>query len=184
MAMNVSYLRHVAPRLKVLGLCHSVYWTMVGLCELVDVPFEEVLLLVGGCQPPGLGAALGARRTGPLPAAGRTHRRGPGTAPAGPRRHVPAARLLPHRDQRAFQRVRPVVPAPPRRGRAPAAQRSASTSRSARRTSPSTSAFVPRSRKPTPSRSMPAPPNTPRRSSIRSRPAPCGSSPPTSSTTD
>ena len=42
MAMNVTYLKHVAPRLKVLGLCHSVYWTMVGLCELVDVPFDEV----------------------------------------------------------------------------------------------------------------------------------------------
>jgi alpha-galactosidase len=42
MAMNVTYLRHVAPRLKVLGLCHSVYWTMIGLCELVDVPFDEV----------------------------------------------------------------------------------------------------------------------------------------------
>jgi alpha-galactosidase len=42
MAMNITYLHHVAPRLKVLGLCHSVYWTMVGLCELVDVPFEEV----------------------------------------------------------------------------------------------------------------------------------------------
>jgi alpha-galactosidase len=42
MAMNVTYLRHVAPQLKVLGLCHSVHWTMVGLCELVDVPFDEV----------------------------------------------------------------------------------------------------------------------------------------------
>lgn len=42
MAMNVTYLHHVAPKLKVLGLCHSVYWTMVGLCELVDVPFDEV----------------------------------------------------------------------------------------------------------------------------------------------
>lgn len=42
MAMNVTYLRHVAPKLKVLGLCHSVYWTMRGLCELVDVPFDEV----------------------------------------------------------------------------------------------------------------------------------------------
>lgn len=42
MAMNVTYLHRVAPRLKVLGLCHSVYWTMVGLCELVDVPFDEV----------------------------------------------------------------------------------------------------------------------------------------------
>lgn len=42
MAMNVTFLHHVAPQLKVLGLCHSVYWTMVGLCELVDVPYEEV----------------------------------------------------------------------------------------------------------------------------------------------
>ena len=25
-----------------LGLCHSVYWTMVGLCELIDVPYDEV----------------------------------------------------------------------------------------------------------------------------------------------
>jgi alpha-galactosidase len=42
MAMNVTFLHHVGPRLKVLGLCHSVYWTMVGLCELVDVPYEDV----------------------------------------------------------------------------------------------------------------------------------------------
>jgi alpha-galactosidase len=42
MAMNVTFLRHVAPGLKVLGLCHSVYWTMAGLCELVDVPLDEV----------------------------------------------------------------------------------------------------------------------------------------------
>ncbi|WP_458319636.1 alpha-galactosidase [Mycolicibacterium brisbanense] len=42
MAMNVSFLHHVAPRLKVLGLCHSVYWTMVGLCELIDVPYDDV----------------------------------------------------------------------------------------------------------------------------------------------
>ena len=42
MAMNVTFLHRVAPKLKVLGLCHSVYWTMVGLCELVDVPYDEV----------------------------------------------------------------------------------------------------------------------------------------------
>ena len=42
MAMNVTFLHHVAPRLKVLGLCHSVYWTMVGLCELISVPYDEV----------------------------------------------------------------------------------------------------------------------------------------------
>jgi alpha-galactosidase len=42
MAMNVTFLHAVAPRLKVLGLCHSVYWTMDGLCELVGVPLDEV----------------------------------------------------------------------------------------------------------------------------------------------
>ena len=42
MAMNVSYLHAVAPRLKVLGLCHSVHWTMHDLCELVGVPLDEV----------------------------------------------------------------------------------------------------------------------------------------------
>ena len=42
MAMNVAYLAAVAPRLKVAGLCHSVYWTIRGLCEVIEVPFEEV----------------------------------------------------------------------------------------------------------------------------------------------
>jgi alpha-galactosidase len=42
MAMNITFLHHVAPGLKVLGLCHSVYWTMVGLCELIGVPYDEV----------------------------------------------------------------------------------------------------------------------------------------------
>jgi alpha-galactosidase len=42
MAMNVAYLAAVAPALKVVGLCHSVYWTVRGLCEVVDVPYEEV----------------------------------------------------------------------------------------------------------------------------------------------
>ena len=42
MAMNVTYLHAVAPGLKVLGLCHSVHWTVHDLCELVGVPLEEV----------------------------------------------------------------------------------------------------------------------------------------------
>jgi alpha-galactosidase len=41
MAMNVAYLAAVAPDLKVLGLCHSVYWTVHDLCELVGAPFDE-----------------------------------------------------------------------------------------------------------------------------------------------
>lgn len=42
MAMNVTFLHAVAPGLKVLGLCHSVHWTMHDLCELVGVPLDEV----------------------------------------------------------------------------------------------------------------------------------------------
>lgn len=42
MAMNVTYLAAVAPHLKVLGLCHSVYWTVRDLCDVVDVPYQEV----------------------------------------------------------------------------------------------------------------------------------------------
>lgn len=42
MAMNVTYLARLAPQVKVLGLCHSVYWTVQGLCQIVDVPFEDV----------------------------------------------------------------------------------------------------------------------------------------------
>jgi alpha-galactosidase len=42
MAMNVGYLSATFPDLKVLGLCHSVYWTIHDLSELVGVPFNEV----------------------------------------------------------------------------------------------------------------------------------------------
>ena len=42
MAMNVTFLHAVAPELKVLGLCHSVYWTLHDLCGLVGVPLDEV----------------------------------------------------------------------------------------------------------------------------------------------
>ena len=41
MAMNVWWLAEVAPRLKAVGLCHSVYWTVHGLCELLGVPLAE-----------------------------------------------------------------------------------------------------------------------------------------------
>jgi alpha-galactosidase len=41
MAMNVQYLGARFPDLKVLGLCHSVFWTVHDLCELVGVPMDE-----------------------------------------------------------------------------------------------------------------------------------------------
>jgi alpha-galactosidase len=42
MAMNLQYLATRHPDVRALGLCHSVYWTVHDLCELVGVPFEEV----------------------------------------------------------------------------------------------------------------------------------------------
>ncbi|AGL18049.1 alpha-glucosidase/alpha-galactosidase [Actinoplanes sp. N902-109] len=42
MAMNIGFLARVAPELKAVGLCHSVFWTVHDLCELVGVPLEEV----------------------------------------------------------------------------------------------------------------------------------------------
>jgi alpha-galactosidase len=48
MAMNVWWLSVVAPELKVVGLCHSVYWTVVGLCELIGVPFEGTTYRAAG----------------------------------------------------------------------------------------------------------------------------------------
>jgi alpha-galactosidase len=48
MAMNIGYLTAVAPDLKVVGLCHSVYWTVRGLCELIKVPFEHVSYRAAG----------------------------------------------------------------------------------------------------------------------------------------
>ncbi|GAA1527418.1 alpha-glucosidase/alpha-galactosidase [Kribbella lupini] len=47
MAMNVWYLSALGVR-NVVGLCHSVHWTMYDLSELVGVPFEEVRYLAGG----------------------------------------------------------------------------------------------------------------------------------------
>jgi alpha-galactosidase len=42
MAMNVGYLAKAAPEQKVAGLCHSVFWTIHDLSEIVGVPHEEV----------------------------------------------------------------------------------------------------------------------------------------------
>jgi len=42
MAMNIGYLAAVAPRLNAVGLCHSVYWTVRDLSDLLGVPHGEV----------------------------------------------------------------------------------------------------------------------------------------------
>ncbi|HEU0256344.1 MAG TPA: alpha-glucosidase/alpha-galactosidase, partial [Microbacteriaceae bacterium] len=42
MVMNVWWLSRVAPQLKAVGLCHSVYWTVHNLCKLLGVPQDRV----------------------------------------------------------------------------------------------------------------------------------------------
>ncbi|WP_033340560.1 alpha-glucosidase/alpha-galactosidase [Catenuloplanes japonicus] len=42
MAMNVAYLGTIAPELKVVGLCHSVFWTVHDLAALLGVPLDEI----------------------------------------------------------------------------------------------------------------------------------------------
>ncbi|MGW2823031.1 alpha-galactosidase [Streptomyces sp. NPDC001443] len=42
MAMNVQYLTQATGLTRVAGLCHSVYWTMRDLADLVKVPYEEI----------------------------------------------------------------------------------------------------------------------------------------------
>jgi alpha-galactosidase len=41
MAMNIWWTSVVAPEIRAVGLCHSVYWTAHDLAALVGVPFEE-----------------------------------------------------------------------------------------------------------------------------------------------
>ncbi|WP_214411191.1 alpha-glucosidase/alpha-galactosidase [Sphaerisporangium fuscum] len=48
MAMNVWYLAAATPVKNVVGLCHSVHWTMHDLAQLVGVPLEEVSYLAAG----------------------------------------------------------------------------------------------------------------------------------------
>ncbi|MFG1814928.1 alpha-glucosidase/alpha-galactosidase [Kribbella sp. NPDC049174] len=47
MVMNVWYLATLGLR-KVVGLCHSIYWTMNGLAELVGVPYDDITYLAAG----------------------------------------------------------------------------------------------------------------------------------------
>ncbi|MEV6638330.1 alpha-glucosidase/alpha-galactosidase [Actinoplanes sp. NPDC051470] len=42
MAMNIGYLAAAQPRLKAVGLCHSVFWTVHDLGNLLGVPHQEI----------------------------------------------------------------------------------------------------------------------------------------------
>ena len=42
MAMNIWWANVVAPDIRSIGLCHSVFWTVSDLCDLIGVPLDEV----------------------------------------------------------------------------------------------------------------------------------------------
>ncbi|OQR65560.1 alpha-glucosidase/alpha-galactosidase [Streptomyces maremycinicus] len=48
MAMNVQYLTQATGLTRVVGLCHSVYWTLRDLAELVKVPYDEISYQAAG----------------------------------------------------------------------------------------------------------------------------------------
>jgi alpha-galactosidase len=48
MAMNVWWMSVIAPSIKTVGLCHSVYWTVHDLCGLIGVPLEGTHYRAGG----------------------------------------------------------------------------------------------------------------------------------------
>ncbi|MZD09553.1 alpha-galactosidase, partial [Streptomyces sp. SID5785] len=48
MAMNVQYVTAATGLTRVVGLCHSVYWTLRDLAELVAVPYEEITYRAAG----------------------------------------------------------------------------------------------------------------------------------------
>ena len=48
MAMNVGWLSVVAPWLKTYGLCHSIYWTVHDLNEMLGVPLEGTRFRAAG----------------------------------------------------------------------------------------------------------------------------------------
>ncbi|WP_030743437.1 alpha-glucosidase/alpha-galactosidase [Streptomyces sp. NRRL F-5135] len=48
MAMNVQYLARATGLTRVVGLCHSVYWTIRDLSDLLGVPHQEVTYQAAG----------------------------------------------------------------------------------------------------------------------------------------
>ncbi|WP_433367742.1 alpha-glucosidase/alpha-galactosidase [Actinoplanes sp. CA-142083] len=48
MAMNIAYLEAVAPKVNKVGLCHSVFWTVHDLAELLNIPLDEIDYLGAG----------------------------------------------------------------------------------------------------------------------------------------
>ena len=170
MAMNVTYLHRVAPNLKVLGLCHSVYWTMVGLCELIDVPYDEVSYWSAGVNHQAwvLRWERGGQNLYPL-----LDERIAADPELQRRVRVDMYRRLGYYPTETSEHSSEYVPwylhNPDEVERLRLT--SVSMSVSARRTSPNTTVCEQNWPAPTPCRSTRSPPSTPRRSSIRWRPA-------------
>ena len=128
------------PTQNVVGLCHSVQYTIEDLAELVGVPAEEVTFLAAGLNHQAFilrferdGEDLYPLLDARIAVDPELQRRVRVAA-------LPPARLLPDRVERARGRVRAVVHARTTTSSSATASRSTSTSAAARRTSSSTSA--------------------------------------------
>ena len=101
---------HEGVGLPVVGLCHSVYWTVHSLAGYLGLPFEEVDALSGGVNHLAWILRLEHRGKDLYPALRSVVESGrrPGGRP-GARRAVPPLRLLPDRILRAPRGVQPLV---------------------------------------------------------------------------
>ncbi len=48
MAINIDLMSRLAPELNILGLCHSVHWTIDTLSGILDLPMEELSFTAAG----------------------------------------------------------------------------------------------------------------------------------------
>ena len=48
MAINIDLMSRLAPELTILGLCHSVHWTIDTLSDILDVPMGEIEFTAAG----------------------------------------------------------------------------------------------------------------------------------------
>ncbi len=104
---------------RVVGLCHSVFYTHEFMAETVGVPMDEIAFQTSGFNHQAFVTRFERERRGPVPGARRRDRgrpRGTGPSRAGPA--LQGAGVLPDRVERALRGVRVMVHAARRPDRA------------------------------------------------------------------
>ena len=124
MAMICQLVYQGTPQTQVVGLCHSVQGTMEMIAGLCGVPVEEVTYFGAGINHQTFLYRLEHGGESLYPRLDEAIEREPRPAAARARRHVPPARLLPDRVERALRGVLALVHAARLRDRAASASRS------------------------------------------------------------